>query len=94
MPESDFLVNTWPLLELNSPADRWWRVMSRTYRDISWIQFIEIMNSHFIKDTREPDQMNYSTTIVCCTASVTLLHICCISDMSPLTFHSCILWTK
>ena len=48
VPESDFLVNTLPLLELNSPADRWWRAMSRTYRDVSCVQFVDMMNSHFI----------------------------------------------
>ena len=57
LPESAYLINTLPLLELVSPADRWWRSMSRRYSGVTWAQFVDMINNHFIRDTREPEQV-------------------------------------
>ena len=57
LPESAYLINTLPFLELDSPADRWWRSMSNTYSGVTWAQFVDMINSHFIRDTWEPEQV-------------------------------------
>ena len=55
IPEKDYITHTLPLLEINSHADAWWRSIGSTIPDLSWGDFKEMLNTHFIRDTRDPE---------------------------------------
>ena len=56
VPPSDYLLHALPLLELNTPADHWYRSIQNKYTNMTWDLFVVLITQHFTRDQRDTQQ--------------------------------------
>ena len=56
VPPSDYLLHALPLLELDTPADHWYRSIQNKYTNMTWDLFVVLITQHFTRDQRDPQQ--------------------------------------